>query len=317
MSGDPLIFYGSCYVPALIHEKCRDNFPPPQISTILFALGFSGGRSLLRRSRRLSVLIVVFCLVVAAPVVAKDKPLTGIILFQSDSGPAYAQVTDLLLNGKVEVYVCQGTESLDNSTYKKLPKASLAQATALDREASGVMTMTTSSGSSCALPVNLKLEKNKSYTLSELAEMAVVQSRLLSKSSNAPEVPPQQIKQGTRIQFVDAPDVELAEFLRARRAQTIPLWTDYLKQYGSSSHAAEAKTGLATLISADAETELSFYHKTVAEKSPNYERLTRAKARAAEARRVLPSFAKADAVIKEVDREVQTIVDAAKAELAA
>ncbi|MCU1311895.1 MAG: hypothetical protein JWO20_3020 [Candidatus Angelobacter sp.] len=268
-----------------------------------------------RKSVVFAVLIVAFAAV--APVVAKDKPLTGIILFQSESGPAYAQVTDLLLNGKLEVYVCQGTESLDNNTYKKLPKASLAQATALERESSGVLTMSTGSGSSCALPVNLKLEKNKSYALKDVAEMAVVQFRLLSKSSNAPDLPPQQMKPGTRIQFVAAPDVELAEYLRASRAQTIPLWTDYLKQYGSSSHGAEARTGLATLITAEAETELSFYYKAVAEKSPNYDRLTRAKARAAEARRVLPSFAKADAVISEVDRQVQTIIDAGKKELAA
>ena len=48
---------------------------------------------LVMRSRLLvfAVLIIVFAAV--APVVAKDKPLTGIILFPSDSGPAYAQVT--------------------------------------------------------------------------------------------------------------------------------------------------------------------------------------------------------------------------------
>src|SRR5947209_5618436 len=117
---------------------------------------------------------------------AKDKPLTGIILFQSDSGSAYVQVTDFLLNGKTEVYVCTGSESLDSNTYKKLPKSSLSQATAVERESTGILTMTTATASAttCVLPLNLKLQKNQTIALKDLAEMAVIQARLLSKSSN-------------------------------------------------------------------------------------------------------------------------------------
>ena len=110
--------------------------------------------------------------------------------------------------------------------------------------------------------------------------------------------------------------MELAEYLRAARAQTIPLWTDYLKQYSSSPHAAEARTGLATLITAEAETELGFYQKTVTEKSPNYERLSRSRSKLEESRRVLPTFAKAEAVAKELNQQIQLILDAAKIEMA-
>lgn len=268
---------------------------------------------MLRRILGFVLLIAVFCL----PCGAKDKPLTGIVLFQSDGGPAYVQVTDLLLNGKTEVYVCAGNESLDNNSYKKLPKTPLSQAVSLEREASGVLTMTTASGSSCVLPVNLKLEKKQNFALKELAEMAVLQSRLLTKSSNAPELPPQQLKVGTRIQFVPAADVELAEYLRASRAQTIPLWTEYLKQYSASTHAAEARTGLAMLITAEAETELDYYQKTIAEKSPNYERLSRGRVKLEESRRVLPTFAKAEAAARELNQQIQIILDAAKNEIAA
>ncbi|MCU1285862.1 MAG: hypothetical protein JWO13_2212 [Acidobacteriales bacterium] len=259
------------------------------------------------------MLIVGFCL----PAAAKDKPLTAIIQFQSDAGPAYVQVTDFQLNGKTEVYVCAGTESLDNNSYKKLPKASLAQATSLDRSADGVLTMTSPSGTSCIVPVNLKLEKNKSMSLKELVDMGMVQARLLTKSSNATDAIPQVLKPGTHVEFVNAPDVELAEYMRAARTQTIPLWSDYLKQYPAAPHSAEAHTSLATLIAAISESELAAYNKSVTQRAPDFERLKKAKQQAEESRRAFASYAKADALTRDVNQQIQAIIDSGKAEIAA
>ena len=90
--------------------------------------------------RNLSITALVLCCLVA---VAKERPLIGIILFQGDSGPAYAQVTGVQLNGKNEVYVCSVNAPLTNDTYKKQPKTQLSLATALERGTDGVLTMTT------------------------------------------------------------------------------------------------------------------------------------------------------------------------------
>ncbi|HUQ50349.1 MAG TPA: hypothetical protein VM056_06515 [Terriglobales bacterium] len=259
-----------------------------------------------------SLVILILCCLWAT---AKDKPLTGIILFQSDAGPAYAQVSNLLLNGKAEVYVCGGTESLDNNGYKKLPKVSLAAVTALERGSDGVLRMTTAAGSTCVLPMNLKLEKKQTFAVQELADLAQLQGALVSKSSNAPEGFPVPIKTGTRIQFVPAADVELAEYLRAERAQTIPLWQGYLKQFGAAPHTPQARTALATLFVRDAEAELAAYRKSQGGSTPEFERLSKAKAYTEEARKASLSFAKAELVAADVEQQVQAIVNLAVKEI--
>ncbi|HUR36371.1 MAG TPA: hypothetical protein VM009_01050 [Terriglobales bacterium] len=247
---------------------------------------------------------------------AKDRPLIGVILFQGETGPAYAQVQGIQLNGKSEVYVCSGTAPLTNDTYKKQPKTQLSLATALERGADGVLTMTTAGGTNCVVPTNLKLEKNKSYTPSDLVDMAQVMGALISASSNAQGGGfPVQIKKGTKIVFVASPDVENAEYLRADRAQTILLWQDYVKQYPSGPHLAQARSGLAALFIKQAETELAAYHKSSSANQPEYARLNQARLQVEESKRALSTFARADFVQGQINEQVQNIVDLGNAEL--
>lgn len=258
----------------------------------------------------------ILVLVLGVGAAAKDKPLVGVILFQADTGPAYAQVQGFQLNGKGEVYVCSGNAPLDNNAYKKQPKASLALATALERGSDGVITMTTAAGPQCVVPQNIKFEKNKTYTPSDLADMAQVMGALVSVSSNAQTGGfPVQIKRGEKIVFVAGPDVENAEYLRADRAQTILLWQDYVKQYPSGPHLAQARGGLAALFTKEAEAELAAYDKSVSANSPDFSRLNRAKLQIEESRRAMSSYGRADFVQAQITDQVQNVVNFANAEI--
>ncbi len=258
-----------------------------------------------------AVLLWVACGLAAA----KDRPLIGVMLFPSDAGPAYAQVTGIQLNGKSEVYVCTPGAPIDNNNYKKQPKMQLSLATALERGADGVLTVTTAAGSQCVVPQNLKLEK-KTYTASDLAGMAQVMGTLVSASSNAQAGGfPVQMKPGTKIVFVAAPDVENAEYLRADRAQTIPLWQGYVKQFPSGPHLAQARNGLATLFTKDAEAELAAYHKSLSANQPDYARLNKAKAQIEESRKALASYGRADFVMAQINEQVQILVSAGEADI--
>lgn len=266
----------------------------------------------MRRNLGFAGFIVACCLWAAA----KDKPRIGVVLFQAEAGPAYAQVEGIQLNGKGEVYVCAGDIPLDNNAYKRQPKTPLASASALERGADGVLMMTTAAVKQCIVPQNLKLEKNRSYSVSDLAEMAQVMGALVSASSNAQGAGfPVQIKRGTKIVFVEAADVENAEYLRADRAQTIPLWQDYLKQFPSGPHLALARSGLAALFTNQAEAELAAYNKSVDMKQPDFQRLNRAKSQIEESRRALASYGRAGTVQSQIDDQVRKIVSLANDEI--
>jgi len=264
-----------------------------------------------------TLFLVVCCVFVCgALAAAKDRPLIGVMLFPSDAGPAYAQVQGIQLNGKGEVYVCTPGATIDNNNYKKQPKMSLALATALERGADGVLTMTTATGSQCVVPQNLKLEKNTPYKPSDLAGMAQVMGTLVSASSNAQGGGyPVQMKPGTKIVFVAAPDVENAEYLRAERAQAIPLWQAYVKQYPAGPHVAQARNGLATLFTKEAEAELAAYHKSLSANQPDYGRLNKAKLQIEESRKALASYGRADFVMAQINEQVQVLVESGNAAL--
>jgi len=245
---------------------------------------------------------------------AKNKPLAGIVLYQDAAGPAYAQISDLLLNGKREVYVCANQESLDNASYRKLPKTLLTAGMILERDAAGLMTLTSNDGEWCALPTNLKLPK-QALSRKELGDLARIEGRVLAKSTNAGETPPASFLPGMAIYLVADLDTELAEFLRARRTQAIPLWSDYIKQYPASPHIVEARKSLADLLSAQAEGELAAYRKSVADHAPDFGRLKNAKVRADEARRMVSSFTRAEKLQHEIGSELQVVLAGSRNEL--
>lgn len=63
---------------------------------------------------------------------AKEPALNAIVLYDTDKGAAYEQVTDLLINGKVEMRVCTAGQQIDKSVYGRLPKITLTGATSLE-----------------------------------------------------------------------------------------------------------------------------------------------------------------------------------------
>src|SRR6202453_5359394 len=73
---------------------------------------------------------------------AKDASLTAVVLFDGPQGAAYVQITEAALNGKIEVRSCDGVSRLDKNTYSGLPRASLADASSLQRGADGGLTLT-------------------------------------------------------------------------------------------------------------------------------------------------------------------------------
>src|SRR5579863_8880746 len=165
------------------------------------------------------VAVIVLSSVPRPSVGEKEAPLNVIELYDGPSGAAYLQIADFMINGKAEVRACGGLERIDKSAYSKLAKASLSGAVTLERGADGVMTLTRDSVPICVVPSNLKLEKNEGSTPAELAEMAVVQGRVVASSPSGADAP-QPLKRGVKIQFVAEADTELAEYLRADRAHS-------------------------------------------------------------------------------------------------
>ena len=247
---------------------------------------------------------------------AKEAPLNAIEIYDGPNGAAYVQITDFTLNGKSEVRACGEGEKIDKSAYSKLGKVLLAGATSMERRADGVLTITRDSVATCVVPANLKLEKNEGSTPAELAELAVVQGRVVS-SSPAGVTAPQPLKRGVQIQFVAAPDEELAEYLRAERAHSIPGWLDYLGKYRTSSHANQAKESLATLLVKVGEDHLAAYQKSAGTTAPAYPELKTAKVRSDDARSLAPSSAAVLKLRDEVRLELAAITEKARAQFQA
>ena len=248
---------------------------------------------------------------------AKDAPLTAIELYDSAKGAAYLQITDVLINGKAELRGCPGGgQKIDKSAYGKLPKVAISGATSLGRSADGVMLLTRDGASTCVVPANLKLEKDEALTPAELAERAVVQARILSSSSNSGDaIPP--FKPGVELRFVPAPDVELAEYLRAERARSIPGWQDFLGRYPNSAHTVQAKQASATLMVKQGEDSLALYRKSASTATPSFADLKSAKTSADQALTLAPNYASAAKLNEAVGMELGVLTEKARGEMQA
>ncbi len=146
----------------------------------------------------------------AIQVQSKEPPLIAIELYASASGPVYVHITDVLINGKIELRSCSSTAKIDKSTYGKLTKVYLVAGSSLEYGTDGLLILTKDSSSACVVPSNLKFEKNSPVTPAELASKAILQGKVLSTGPDANNVPPP-LKPGVKIVFVTSPDVELAE----------------------------------------------------------------------------------------------------------
>jgi hypothetical protein len=234
--------------------------------------------SFLFRSRRLSELVrlercsipVVLLSLVLAPVTiyAKEASLTAVVLFDGPKGAGYVQITDAELNGKIEVRSCYGVSKLDKNIYNGLPRASLTGASSLRRGADGVLMLTANGRAVCVVPSNLKFEHNVELTPAEAAEQAVIRGTPVSSSPRDAVIPA--FKAGVQMLFIAAPEVELAEFLRAQRANTLRDWQDFLTRYPSSSRREFVQNAIAGFHQLAAEAAFAQYQSTSSAKPQDF-----------------------------------------------
>jgi len=266
--------------------------------------------------KRLCLSLLLIGLVVPA-VQSKDVPITAIELYDGPNGAAFVQLTGLLINGKAELRSCTGVTQITKSNYGKLPKVALTSSvTSLERDAKGTMTLTRGTESECVVPTNLKFEKDESLTPAQLADRAALSGQVLSSSEKGvTTLPP--FKPTVKIVFVQSPDTELAEYLRANRAHSIAQWQDYLARYPKAAHTDAAKQSLAALLLKDGNDGLAAYRSSASSSSPAYAQLRTAYLRADQAHELIPTNDDASKLRDAVHSELVLVADKIRAELQA
>jgi hypothetical protein len=183
---------------------------------------------------------------------------SAIVLFDGANGPEYIQLTAVTLNGKGVARVCDGLSKLNKSIYGNLSRIFLKRASSLDRGSDGLLTLVIADKRVCVVPENLGFDKKSEFTIAEAADRAVIQG-----SPVVPSTPSAfELKPNTEVVFVQAPDVELAEFLRAKRAGSIKSWEACIAHAPSSRFLADARAALAGLYEDSAESAFAKYQQT-------------------------------------------------------
>ncbi|HEV3041947.1 MAG TPA: hypothetical protein VHA33_29570 [Candidatus Angelobacter sp.] len=253
----------------------------------------------------------------AASTVAKDAPpINAIAVFDGANGPAYVQISGLLINAKTELRVCDGVAKFDKKTYDKLPKTQLQGATSLERGQNGALSLASAPGTVCVVPSGLKFDKSAEFTTSEAADQATLQGSVVGASAKqALELPP--VKPGLRLVFVPAPDAELAEYLRAERAHSIAGWREFLAHYDSSPHVTDAKKNLAALYDEAGDAAFAEYLKSVDAHHPDLAQLKQALTQAAQANLLLQGHPPALRMIAQVRGQLDKLIESDRTDLKA
>jgi hypothetical protein len=255
-------------------------------------------------------------IVLFAPAVrSKDVPLLAIELFDGPNGAAFAQVSELLINGKAEVRSCGGATQINKSNYGKLVKIPLnSSVTSLERDAQGTMNLTRGGAAECVVPSNLKFDKDESLTLAQIADRAVLTGKVLSSSpAGTTDVPA--FKPGVKLVFVAAPDTELGEYLRAVRAHSVAQWQDYLGRYPKTAHTGDSKQALATILLKEGADGLAAYHNSASTNAPSYSDLRTALLRSDQVRELIPGNDDATKLRASVRAELILVANKGRAEL--
>jgi tetratricopeptide (TPR) repeat protein len=255
-------------------------------------------------------------IVLFAPAVrSKDVPLLAIELFDGPNGAAFAQVSELLINGKAEVRSCGGATQINKSNYGKLAKIPLnSSVTSLERDAQGTMNLTRGGAAECVVPSNLKFDKDESLTLAQIADRAVLTGKVLSSSpAGTTDVPA--FKPGVKLVFVAAPDTELGEYLRAVRAHSVAQWQDYLGRYPKTAHTGDSKQALATILLKEGADGLAAYHNSASTNAPSYSDLRTALLRSDQVRELIPGNDDATKLRASVRAELVLVANKGRAEL--
>jgi flagellin-specific chaperone FliS len=266
------------------------------------------------RPQRCGIAIALF-LGASLATYGKDASLSAVVLFDGPQGVAYVQLTDATLNGKTEVRNCDGVPRLDKNTYNGLPRASLAGASSLQRGTDGVLTLKTGGKSFCIVPDNLKLERGVDLMPAAAAEQAMIRGTLVSASPRDAVIPT--FKPGVQIVFVAAPDVELADFLRAQRANTVSDWQDFLTRYPASTRRASAQDAIAGFHQQAAEAALAQYKSSASAKAQDLATLRQAYLEAQTASQSSPGYKPAAQFMDSIERELDTLARADQTRLQA
>src|SRR5947209_1575727 len=269
---------------------------------------------------RLSTSAYLLCtalLVLCLPVAAKDSApsVTAIILYDTPSGPASVQVTGLMFNGKTDLRVCDGLTKFDKRTYDGMPHIQPAAGTSLDRDAHGNLTLNVNSEHVCIVPNGVKFIGVTELTPAEAAGQTALQGTGIF--SAAPGIGLPALKPGTQLIFIAAPDTELADYLRAQRANTMTDWQDFLRQNPSSTHAANARNAIAEIVERSAESTFAQYQKSLAARQPDIALLKQAREQAQEANRTVAGYRPAVQLFEAIGHELDTLLEIDRLRLAA
>ena len=248
---------------------------------------------------------------------AKDVSLTAIELYDGASGAAYIQLQNVLINGKIELRNCgpTGTSAIDKSAYSKLEKLTLGAGGVLDRGADGVLRYSATGGPAvCVVPANMKFDHGASLSPKEMAENIPFTGSPIAPGSDA-AMAAQPLKNGVKVVFVAAQNVELADFLLAKRIMSIAQWSVYLSKYAGSPHMDESKDALAKLYAQAGENALAAYQKSPATGTPDYADLKNAKVQEDLAHGFRPDFDSTKQLATEIAARLQALTDKGRAEL--
>lgn len=280
------------------------------------AFSFSALTSRQRRKVLINLLLAAsLAIPITLPLQSKEATLTAIELYDGPAGPAYVHITDVLINGKIELRNCAGASRIDKSSYGKLPKILLAPGNSLEFTSEGTLQLLKDGAALCVVPSNPKFTKNGPLTPAELAAQAALQGKVLSTGADANQPAPP-LKRGVKLVFVASPNVELAEFLRAERASTVTLWQDYIGKFPIAPHTARAKEALSSLLVQDGSKNLVAYRDSPAS-ARDYAALKAARARAAQALGVLPAYVAASKLDDDCKSELGKLITAGQNEIQA
>lgn len=252
---------------------------------------------------------------VPCPSSAKTVGLTVIEIYPAHDGQSVLQIADFVMNGKNEVYLCPPGTGIEKNDYHKLTKVTLAAGMTLERDAKGILMLSQGTDApACSVPANLKLDRSGTFSLSELADKAILEGRVLTSSEQpAPQIMP--LKPDVKLVFVPGPDQELSEYLRAERVGGAQAWQDFLAKNPAGQHASDAKKSLATLYIKAAASDLQAFETSKATDNPGYTKLEESRQLVDKALVLVPSDDRAKDLDKKVHTEIVTLSSSALSRL--
>src|SRR5262249_43354516 len=106
-----------------------------------------------------------------------------------------------------------------------------------------------------------------------------------------------------------APDVEVAEYLRAQRAKSASDWQEFLVRYPSSTRVADARNSLAEIHQNSAQVAFSQYQKLEITPKEDLGALKQACSEAQAAREAVAGYRPANQLIEAIGRELDALLE--------